>query len=105
MHSLIVLKKYFEKLTHNRRIIIWGLFLLFLTVMLWQHAYIHLYHDDYGYATLSYLGDFNEEIRGHQFNFNQMLTFFKSTLSDLGGRVIPIFTLVAMLRWDFGFSA
>ncbi|MGI6741338.1 MAG: DUF6056 family protein [Brevefilum sp.] len=101
MHSLIVLKKYFEKLTHNRKTIIWGLFLLFLAVMLLQHACIHLYHDDYGYATLSYLGDFNEEIRGHQFNFNQMLTFLKAHYLTWGGRVIPIFTLVAMLRWDF----
>lgn len=101
MHSLIVLKKYFEKLTHNKRIIIWGLFLLFLTVMLWQHTCIHLYHDDYGYATLSYLGDFNEEIQGHQFNFNQMLTFLKVHYLTWGGRAIPIFTLVAMLRWDF----
>ena len=101
MHSLIVLKKYFEKLTHNRKTIIWGLFLLFLAVMLLQHACIHLYHDDYGYATLSYLGDFNEEIRGYQFNFNQMLTFLKAHYLTWGGRVIPIFTLAAMLRWDF----
>lgn len=78
-----------------------GVFLIFFAVMLWHHAYIHLSHDDYGFATLSYFGNFNDDIQGRYFTFNQMLDFLGEYYSILGGRMLPTFTLLSLLRWDF----
>ncbi len=75
-------------------------FALFLAFMLWQHAYVYLYHDDYGYASLSYLGAFTENVHGHSFTIAQMLGFLKSHYMTFGGRLLSFTLLLSMLRWE-----
>jgi hypothetical protein len=89
-----------SKAISNQHLIL-GVFLIFFAVTLWQHAHIHLSHDDFGYASLSYLGNFNDDIQGHQFSFSQMLNFLQTHYLTWGGRLVPLFTLLSLLRWTF----
>jgi len=91
---------------HNwkiRKLINYWPILLFFLVMLWQHSYIYLYHDDYGYASLSYVGDYSRNIQGNAYSLKQMLAFLKTHYQSWGGRLIPLFSLLAVLRWNIWF--
>ena len=44
-----------KKMIKNKKILI--VFLCFFLFVLFQHHFMWLYHDDYGYASLSYVGD------------------------------------------------
>jgi hypothetical protein len=75
-------------------------FLLFMFVMLWQHAYIYFYHDDFGYASLSYLLSYSTNIQGNNYSFLQLLSFLRTHYITWGARVLPFFLLLSILRWD-----
>lgn len=85
----------------NKKFVIISLFFIFFFILLWQHAYIYLYHDDFGYASLSYFGDLTDDIPGHEFTFMQMMGFLRKHYLTWGGRILPFFTLLSLLRWDF----
>jgi hypothetical protein len=67
-----------------------GLFLIFAVALLLMHDLIWLYHDDYGYATLSYITNI-ENVRGQNFTQFELLTFLKNEYMSWTGRVVPFF--------------
>lgn len=85
-------KKTYSFLENN-----WPYF-LFLVIMIIQHNYIYLYHDDFGYASLSYVGNLSNNIQGHYFTFTQMLSFIHTHYLEWGGRIVPLFFLLSLLR-------
>lgn len=63
------------------------IFLIFFLLVFLEHQFMWLYHDDYGYASLSYA--FNVDgVNGHAFNFNQLLDFLVGHYNNWGGRVL-----------------
>ena len=74
--------------------ILWAVFFLCL---LFQHRYVFMRFDDFGYATLSYGNYRNENIDGMNWNIGDLLAFMKWHYFYWGGRVIPFFLLTLVL--------
>ena len=80
---------------------LWAGFFLFL---LFQHRYVFMHYDDFGYATLSYgtndnpnINDMNWNLSGRNWNVGDLLEFLKWHYFNWGGRVIPFFILTMAL--------
>lgn len=63
------------------------MFLLFLIFLLFQHKFLWLYHDDYGYASLSYTNTV-EGVIGHSFTLGKMFEFLGDHYNVWGGRIL-----------------
>lgn len=81
----------------KHQIIIVMLFLLFFVFIMLQHSIIFLYHDDYGYASLSY-AYWEQGVNGQQFSFSQLINYLKQHYLIWGGRVLYFFLEIVMLR-------
>lgn len=81
-------KKFNDLLKSNHLILI--VFVLFFVLVLFQHQFMWLYHDDYGYASLSYVYTVDGVI-GHTFNLSQLFTFLIGHYKVWGGRVLYFF--------------
>ena len=63
------------------------IFIIFFLLVLLQHQFMWLYHDDYGYASLSYAYNV-EGVSGHTFNLTQLFDFLIGHYNNWGGRVL-----------------
>lgn len=70
--------------------------IFFLLMILTQH-FVFIYADDYGYATLSYLPDFNG-YKGLNPNLLSILSFLKFHYFNWGGRIIYFFIEILTLN-------
>ena len=75
-------------------------FLFFIFILLLNH-FLFLFHDDYGYASLSYFSNYNG-IKGPNYNLIDMLSFLSYHYFKWGGRVLYFFFEILLLR--FGLS-
>ncbi|MBR1884092.1 MAG: hypothetical protein IJ809_04020 [Clostridia bacterium] len=81
----------------NKKVYI--VFLCFFAALLFQHHFMWLYHDDYGYASLSYVGDVYKEVNaGYHTSLLNILSFLKYHYMNWGGRVLYFFFECIMLR-------
>ncbi|MEG0872451.1 MAG: DUF6056 family protein [Clostridia bacterium] len=91
------------------------IFIVFFILVLLQHQFIYMYHDDYGYASLSY-GFELESVKGMSFGLGEIFEFLIGHYLVWGGRVftflfeiiflksgLPIFRLVQSLVITFIF--
>ena len=63
------------------------IFIVFFLIIFLEHQFMWLYHDDYGYASLSYA--FNVDgVNGHTFNLSQLFSFLIGHYNNWGGRVL-----------------
>lgn len=62
-------------------------FLAFFVILLIQHAYVYLYLDDYGYASLSFLNTI-PNVDGTNFNLSQFFEYYKLHYMTISGRVL-----------------
>ena len=69
---------------------------LFFVFLIIQHQAVFLYHDDYGYASLSYGYDGNSH--GMNWNIIDLLRFIKWHYLNWGGRVFYFFFYIIALR-------
>jgi hypothetical protein len=83
-----------KKVLKNKYIII--MFILFLIFLIIQHQFLYLYHDDYGYASLSYAVDVKNVV-GHNFNFSDAINFLGQHYNSWGGRILFFFAEVMLL--------
>lgn len=61
-----------SKLIKNNKIL--TIFVIFFLFVLFQHHFMWLYHDDYGYASLSYVGNvFKNNNAGYHTSINDIL--------------------------------
>ena len=67
-----------------------GLFALFAAALFLQHNLVWLYHDDFGYATLSYVTTV-DGIEGQDFKQINLLAFLRNEYMSWTGRVLPFF--------------
>ncbi len=79
-------------------------FFIFFTILLFQHHFMWLYHDDYGYASLSYVGDI---YKLHNLGFHTTIAdIYKFCIyhyNNWGGRVLYFFFECNIMR--FGIHA
>lgn len=66
---------------------VYVIFAIFLGLLLLQHHFVWLYHDDFGYASLSY--EYNvQNVIGHSFNIKQLFEFLIGHYNVWGGRIL-----------------
>ena len=75
------------------------IFLIFFLIVFIQHQFVFLYHDDYGYASLSYLGDFKANNSGYHTTINQVLDFLIHHYNHWGGRILYFFVECFLLSF------
>lgn len=63
------------------------IFIAFFLLVLFEHQFMWLYHDDYGYASLSYAYKV-VGVNGHIFNIQQLFNFLVGHYNNWGGRVL-----------------
>lgn len=73
------------------------IFLLFFAVLLFQHRALFMGHDDYGYASLSYIG-YDGPWGMHHTNFWNIFQFLYAHYMTWGGRVLYFFFEIVLLR-------
>lgn len=59
----------------------------FFAFLLKQHSYVYMYHDDYGYATLSYVY-WEPGMEGTDFTMEQLIHYLGQHYNSWGGRVL-----------------
>lgn len=63
------------------------IFIFFFLLVFIEHQFMWIYHDDYGYASLSYAYNVKDVI-GHNFNISQLFEFLIGHYNNWGGRVL-----------------
>lgn len=63
------------------------IFITFFLIVFLEHQFMWLYHDDYGYISLSY-AYVVEGVDGHSFTMSQLLSFLIGHYNNWGGRVL-----------------
>lgn len=87
-----------KKMIKNKRILI--VFLCFFLLVLFQHHFMWLYHDDYGYASLSYVGDvYSKSFVGYHTSLANIFKFLIYHYNNWGGRVLYFFVECILLRF------
>ena len=83
---------------NNKKVLI--VFAIFFVLVLFQHHFMWLYHDDYGYASLSYIGDvYKSSYAGYHTNLIDIIRFCSFHYNNWGGRVLYFFIECIMLRF------
>jgi len=75
------------------------IFLIFFLIVFIQHQFVFLYHDDYGYASLSYLSDFSTNNNGYHATISQIFNFLIYHYNHWGGRVLYFFVECFLLSF------
>lgn len=83
------MKEYVKK--HKDIILVIAIFIIFAIFLIFQHQFLYLYHDDYGYASLSYIGGAPENIHGTNFTFSDIINFLQKHYMNWGRKSIIIF--------------
>ena len=86
------MKKIINFINENRIILI---FLTFFLLVLLEHQFIWLYHDDYGYASLSYIDIGNV---GMNYGLEKIFEFLYVHYMTWGGRILCFFVECVLLR-------
>ena len=72
------------------------IFFTFFVLLLIQHQFVWLYHDDYAYASLSYVDIGNV---GNQFGLGKLFEFLFVHYMKWGGRILCFFVECSLLRF------
>lgn len=78
------------------KMLVAGLFILFLVYQLLQHSMVYLYHDDYGYATLQYGAQIGSG--GMEYGLRDIFTYLRWHYLNWGGRILYFFYEILFLR-------
>lgn len=81
---------------------IFFLFLLFFFIVLLQHQFLWMYHDDYGYASLSYLFTYPGQT-GMNTDFMDIISFLIYHYNNWGGRIVYFFIEIILLKLGLPF--
>lgn len=104
---VIILNYIFSKLfvfkKHNdNKHIKWGIILIFVgffLLLLFQHHFIWLYHDDYGYASLSYVSNvYLNSYSGYHTSLPDIFEFLQFHYMSWGGRILCFLVECLILR-------
>lgn len=72
------------------------IFILYFLVIYFQHQFIYMYFDDYGYASLTY-GEFIGK-GGTNYNINDIIKYLTWHYINWGGRILPFFSEIISLK-------
>ncbi len=76
---------------------VFWIFTIFFFLVLLEHQALWLYHDDYGYASLSYLFNYNGAI-GMNTSFRDIIDFLIFHYNNWGGRILYFLIEIISLR-------
>ncbi len=80
--------------------IFWLLVFLYIII---QHAFVWMYFDDYGYASITYLGNQFNPNGGTNFSIVELVSFLKYHYYNWGGRVVGFFFEIICLKHSIWF--
>ncbi len=83
---------------YKNNIPIIAIFSVFAIFLIWQHQFLYLYHDDYGYASISYAYQV-KGVEGTQFSFAQIIEFLQGHYQIWGGRILYFFLEIVLLHY------
>jgi hypothetical protein len=88
--------QFYDKLKNKLPILL--TFLVIFILLLFQHNVIAMYFDDYGNASLSYIGE-TPDIIGTNWTIKQLINWAVKTYNNWGGRILyAMLFLIPMLR-------
>ena len=70
-------------------IIPYVIFTIYFILLLWQHQYVYMYFDDYGYASLTY--NYMGGSGGTSYSFMDIIRYLRWHYFEWGGRVLALF--------------
>ncbi len=76
--------------------IYWATIIIFSMLIFWQHHYVYMYFDDYGYASLSYIA-FDNPL-GMAYGISEIFHFLQEHYLHWGGRVVYFFFEIIIFR-------
>lgn len=79
-------------------ILVAGIALVFLIFLIIQHQFLYMYHDDYGYASLSYAYLVND-VSGTNYSIGQIFEFLAGHYQVWGGRILYYFFEIVLLGY------
>lgn len=79
-------------------ILVAGIALVFLIFLIIQHQFLYMYHDDYGYASLSY-AYLVEGASGTNYSLGQVFEFLNGHYQIWGGRILFFFFEIILLGY------
>ena len=85
----------FKKYIINNKYVIL-IFTIFFVLVFIQHQSLYLYHDDYGYASLSYAYKM-PDVNGCDFNLSQLIRYLIEHYKIWGGRIVGFFFEIVFL--------
>lgn len=74
-------------------------FIVFFVLLLIQLSFVFLYHDDYGYASLSYIVNV-DGVAGTAFGLTEVFNFLYQHYLEVNGRVLYFFLEIILLQLD-----
>ncbi len=94
-------KKVQKKNSKKKTLLLIGItvliFVLFFCFLLKQNSYVYLSHDDYGYATLSYVY-WEDDMWGQSFTLEQMTHYLTEHYNRWGGRILSFAQEILLLQ-------
>ena len=78
------------------------IFILYLMFIYFQHQFVFMYFDDYGYASLSYGAIVGNG--GTNYNLNDIIKYLFWHYVNWGGRIVPFFLEIISLKCGLGFT-
>ena len=88
-----------KNICKNKTVLLFAVFFLFLII---QNHFLWLFHDDYGYASLSYIPSFIGN-RGMNTSITDIFKFLIYHYQNWGGRVLYFFVEIILLRLGLPF--
>lgn len=82
------------------------IFILYLMFIYFQHQFVFMYFDDYGYASLSYGAIVGNG--GTNYNLNDIIKYLFWHYVNWGGRIVPFFleiNIIKMRAWIYSYSS
>lgn len=95
------MKKLIQKL-QDKNLVIYLIFAAFFIYLLIQHHYVYIYHDDYGYASLSYAG-YSKNFQGSNYGFLDILRYLLWHYNNWGGRILYFLFEILVLKCGVSF--
>lgn len=83
-------------------IIPYVIFTIYFILLLWQHQYVYMYFDDYGYASLTY--NYMGGSGGTSYSFMDIIRYLRWHYFEWGGRVLALFCEIISFKIGVWFT-
>ncbi len=84
---------------NREKIFLVVIFSIFTVFLIFQHQFLYLCHDDYGYGALQYVEGVTTDVKGTDYSFFRIFEFLKGHYINWGGRIVAFFFEIVILHY------